>query len=163
MSKRLTIVYMILITIISLSLYNYPSNAVSSNNNHYIIVGHIYPPYNSDIVTLRNRVTNEELTVNIINCNHNLKEYLFDLANLKNGWNNNDRLWLFYGNKSELLTKEVIINTEFAGIQSDFNAPYDYTPIAVITGTVLILSGSYYYIKRILKKRKLHDNIDNNI
>lgn len=153
-----TIIKLLIIVIISLSLYNYPSSAMINNNNHYIIVGHIYQPYNSDTVILRNQVTTEELTVNIINCNHNLKEYLFDLANLKKGWNNNDRLWLFYGNESNSLTKEIIVNTEFAGIQLDFNAPYDYTPIAVVTGTFLILSGSYYYIKR---KKLLNKKINN--
>jgi len=141
----MNIVIKIIISISLLLLMCTNTYALSEN---YIIVGHIYPPYISDHVTLRNQVTNEELTVQIRNCNHNLKEYLFDMANLKKGWNDEDKFIVSYGNKST----ELIIDTSMAGIQADFNRPTDIKPIVVITGTILILaSGGYYYIKRKIK------------
>ena len=146
---KMNTILKIIISIGLLLLVTATTHALSEN---YIIVGHIYEPYLSDYVTLRNQVTDEEMTVQIIDCDHNLKEYLFDLANLRNGWNNGDRLWLFYGNESRLFMIEVIVDDSMAGIQADFNRPTDIEPIVIIAGTVLILaSGGYYYIKRKIK------------
>jgi len=113
---------------------------------NYIIVGHIYPPYISDHVKLINQKTNEEMTVQIRDYDHNLKEYLFDIANFKQGWNNNDKFIISYGNKS----MELIIDSSMAGIQADFNRPSTIPPEPIIAGAILILTlgGSYYYIKR---------------
>ena len=142
--------------IISISLLLLMSTNTCALSENYIIVGHIYKPHLSDHVTVRNQVTNEELTVQIIDCDHNLKEYLFDLANLKDGWNNGDRLWLFYGNESRLFTIEVIADNSMAGIQADFNRPTNIEPIVIIAGTILILaSGGYYYIKRKRKEEEV--------
>lgn len=150
--KTQTSILIILISLLLITL-SYPVNA-TPNSNHYIVVGHIYPEYISDYVTLRNQATDEELTVSIIECNHNIKEYLFDIANLKQGWNNGDILWLFYGNESKLYTIEVKIDDSMAGIQADFNRPPTIPPEAVVVGTILILVGSgYYYIKRIINKK----------
>ncbi len=142
----------IIISISLLLLVTVHAQALSQN---YIIVGHIYPPYISDHVTIRNQETNEEMIVQIIDCDHNLKEYLFDLANLKKGWKNGDKLRLFYGNKSEMLT----VDDSMAGIQADFNRPLTIPPESIIAGTILILASSgYYYIKR-KRKRKEEEEI----
>jgi len=144
--------------ILSIGLLLLMTSNTYALSEHYIIVGHIYPPYISDNVTLRNQATNEELTIQIIDCEHNLKEYLFDLVNLKNGWNNGDRLWLFYGNESRLFTIEVIVDNSMAGIQADFNRPLTIPPEPIIVGTILILaSGGYYYIRK-RKEKEVKEN-----
>jgi len=134
-----------IIILISLS-FLITSTTYAQPNNHYIIVGHIYPPYISDHITLSNQATDEELTVQIIDCDHDIKEYLFDIANFKQGWNNNDKFIISYGNKS----MELIIDNSMAGIQADFNRPATIQPEPIIAGAILILAlgGSYYYIKR---------------
>lgn len=139
------ILLILLLTNITLSA-GQPLNDIHKSPNHYIIVGHIYPPYNSSVVYLENIRTSEVIRINIKECEHNLKEYLFELANLKYGWKNKDKLLLTYDNK----TTELIVNTKYIGIQKDINVPNKYNPISIITGTVLILSisGLYYYIKK---------------
>lgn len=114
-------------------------------SNNYIIVGHIYPPNDVLTISLENLRTSEIFTVDIRNGNNNLKEYLFDLANLKQGWRNNDNLLLNYNGTKTVL----VVDSQYVGIQKDINAPTDYIPIVIITGAVLIIvvGGTYYYIK----------------
>jgi len=132
----------IIISISLLLIITVNAHALSEN---YIIVGHIYPPYISDYVTVQNQETGEEMTVQVIDCDHNLKEYLFDLANLKKGWRNEDKLWLLYGN----MTTKIKVDNSMAGIQADFNRPLTIPPEPIIVGTILILaSGGYYYIRK---------------
>lgn len=131
--------------VISLCLILLITPCTYAITENYIIVGHIYPPYLSNHVTLRNQGTNEELTVQIRDCDHNLKEYLFNLANFKQGWHDNDKFIISYGNKS----MELIIDSSMAGIQADFNRPATISPEPIIAGTILILAaGGYYYIRR---------------
>ena len=138
----MNIIIKIIISIGLLLLVTANTYALSEN---YIIVGHIYPPYISDYVTVQNQETSEEMTVQIIDCDHDLKEYLFDLANLKQGWHDEDKFIISYGNKS----MELIIDSSMAGIQADFNRPLTIPPEPIIVGTILILaSGGYYYIRK---------------
>jgi len=138
----MNIIIKIIISISLLLIITVNAHALSEN---YIIVGHIYPPYISDYVTVQNQETIEEMTVQIIDCDHNLKEYLFDLANLKQGWHDEDKFIISYGNKS----MELIIDSSMAGIQADFNRPLTIPPEPIIVGTILILaSGGYYYIRK---------------
>jgi len=138
----MNIIIKIIISISLLLIITVNAHALSEN---YIIVGHIYPPYFSDYATIQNHETGEEMTVQIIDCDHNLKEYLFDLANLKKGWRNEDKLWLLYGN----MTTEIKVDNSMAGIQADFNRPLTIPPEPIIVGTILILaSGGYYYIRK---------------
>lgn len=114
-------------------------------DHHQIIVGHIYPPYEADsTVTFTNVRTNEQLQVTAIDCEHGLKEYLFNLANLKNGWKTGDKVTISYGN--EFLPFR--LDESLRNIQVDINAPADYSPI-IIGGAVLIAaSGGLYYRKK---------------
>lgn len=141
-----TYIYTSFKIIIFVSLLLLSASITYAQPNHYVIVGHIYPPYISDHVTLTNQATNEELTVQTRDCDHTLKEYLFELANLKQGWHDGDKFVVSYGNKS----MELIIDTSMAGIQADFNRPPIIAPEPIIAGAILILAlgASYYYIKR---------------
>lgn len=121
-----------------------PSYAVMEA--HYVIVGHVYQPYDSDIVTIKNDRTQESVDIRLIDCDHNAKEYLFDLANFKQDWVNYESLDVIYGNQ----TRQIIVDTHYAGVQLDFNRTDIVVP--VIIGSILILvAGGYYYIMRKIK------------
>ena len=73
-------------------------------------------------------------------------EYLFECLNFKQGFKNKDKLNIscIYG------SQEVIIDTQYAGIQCPINKPPEMPIEPIIAGTVLVsvLGGVYYYIKR---------------
>lgn len=117
-----------------------------ANNDHYFIVGHIYEPYSEDnIVIITNVRTGEQLNEIAIDCEHGVKVYLFNLANLHQGWNNKDEMVITYHNNST----SIIIDDSMTGIQVDLNAPEGYNPIPIIAGTLILSAcGSYYYIRR---------------
>ena len=140
--KFSTILIIGLIILIGLTSY---SEASVLENEQYIICGHVYEPYTYNAATLENIRTMEIQSVEIIDCGHGLKEYLFNLANFRQGWLHVDAFIIRYGNQS--ITVQPDMND--IGIQADFNRPLDIDPIAIITGTILVLtSGGYYYIKR---------------
>ena len=134
----LIIVIIILIGLTSLS----EANVIE--NKHYIVVGHVYPSYESNYITIENIRTMEILKIQLIDCEHELKEYLFDLANLKQGWNKFDKIIITYDNNSYTV---MLNNPNGLGYQQDFNAPIGYIPIAIVSGTILIAVGTGYYIK----------------
>ena len=135
----------LIIGLIILIILTSLSEASVLENEHYIICGHVYEPYTHSIVTLENIRTMEIQSVEIIDCEHGLKEYLFNLANFKQGWVHVDSFAIRYGDQSFTIQPDMTN----IGIQADFNQPFDVSPIAIITGTILILTSSgYYYIKR---------------
>lgn len=116
------------------------------DNEHYIIVGHIYEPYTEDnVVILINTRTGEGLKVTAIDCEHGMKEYLFNLANLHQDWTHNDEFIISYGNE----TVQFNIMEESISAQVDINRPDDVDPIFIITGSfIIILSGGVYFYMR---------------
>ena len=119
-----------------------------SDNEHYFIVGHVYEPYTHDnSVILVNTRTNEFLQVTAIDCD-GLKEYLFNLANLHQGWNPDDTFIINYGNE----TIQFNLLEESVAAQVDINRPDDVDPILILTGFIVIASGGVYYYFR--KKKK---------
>lgn len=134
-----TVVLILVIICLCVSARGVPTD------HHQIIVGHIYPPYEVDsTVTFSNIRTGEQLQVTAIDCEHSLKEYLFNMANLKQGWKSGDLITISYGN--EFATSN--LDESKRNIQVDINAPADYSPI-IIGGAVLIAaSGGLYYRKK---------------
>lgn len=131
--------------IISIGLTSY-SKASVLENEHYIICGHVYEPYTHDIVLIENIRTGEMLEIKLQQFEPDKKEYQVTIANFPSGWDWSDTITVTYDNEAIIteLTKGDV------GIQTDFNRPFDVEPMAVITGTILILSSSglYYRIKR---------------
>ncbi len=123
--------------------------ATTQETLHYIIVGHVYDNNGNLVehveITLLNLRTNE---VQI--CMTNAKgEYIFDCANFKHGFENNDTLNIssIHGGL------DVVIDMRHFGIQSDINRPEDKEVDPIIPGMILVSAagGLYYYLKR--KKR----------
>jgi len=122
------------------------------NDTHYLVVGHIYEPYTQDnIVILTNIRTGKHLQVTAISCEHDLKEYLFNLANLKDGWNREDIIVISYGNQSTVIN----ILVDSVGAQVDLNKPSNWDPILILAGSSLVVlsGGIYFYMKR----KKIHN------
>lgn len=116
------------------------------DNEHYIIVGHVYEPYTQDnIVTLINIRTGESIKVTAINCEHGMKEYLFNLANLHQGWTHEDEFILSYGNFSAQFN----IIEDLIAYQQDIQRPADIDPIFILSGFLVVAVGSgYFYMKK---------------
>ena len=142
--KNNTILIIVIIVLVGLTSLTMTGRADIMENEHYFIMGHIYEPYNNTYVTIENTRTMEIQIIELIDCEHELKEYLFDLANLKQGWLNTDDIIITYDDESV----KIKINKNTIKIQLDFNQPNDYIPISIITGAVLILSGRYYIKRR---------------
>jgi len=126
------------------------------DNEHYVIVGHIYVPYSEDNqVVLTNIQTGEQLTVISIDCEHGLKEYMFNLANLHQGWTHNDTFIINYG--SEFIDFKIIKDSR--NYQQDIQRPDNVDPIFIFIGFFIIAVGSgYFYMK---KKKQITQGEEN--
>lgn len=116
------------------------------DNEHYIIVGHVYEPYSDDnVVTLINTRTNEWLQVVATDDEDGMKEYLFNLANLHSGWTHDDNFTINYG--SEFIHFNIIKDS--VAYQQDIQRPDDVDPIFILTGFLIIaVGGGYFYMKK---------------
>lgn len=128
------------------------------DNEHYFIVGHVYEPYTQDnVVILINTRTGESLKVTAKDCECGMKEYLFNLANLHQGWVHDDEFILSYGNTT---TQFNIIEGSIA-YQQDIQRPPDVDPIYILTGFLIVaVGGGYFYMRR--KKVNENDNENDN-
>lgn len=117
------------------------------DNEHYIVVGHIYEPYTQDnMVVLVNTRTCESMYLTAVDCEDgNMKEYLFNLANLHTGWTHDDNFLIIYGNTT---TQFNIIKGSVA-YQQDIQRPADVDPIYILTGFIIVaVGGGYFYMKK---------------
>ena len=153
------ILIMSLMILLFIQIVNAEETNTLFDNEHYLIVGHIYEPYSEDnVVMLTNVRTGEQLNKIAIECEHSFKVYLFNLANLHQGWINKDGIIITYHNNFT----SIVIDDSMTGIQADLNTSEEYDPIPIITGTILIFisCGGYYYIKR--KSKLKGDGINMN-
>ena len=72
-------------------------------------------------------------------------EYLIDCLNFEQGFQDGDVTTI----SCEYDSIDVIVNTEYEGIQADMNRPSDVPVVPIIAGSILVLAvGGYFYIKR---------------
>ena len=139
---KLIVVLLALSLFIGLVVAQYP----------YMLCGHVYDDEGNLVegieVTLLNQHTNETQTF----ITNEKGEYLIDCLNFKQGFQNGDTITI----SCEFDSVDVIINTEYEGIQADMNRSEDVDPVPIITGTILVAaaSGAYYYIKRKVKSKE---------
>lgn len=123
------------------------STPTLADNHPFAVQGLVFPPYTDDKITIENTATGEVLTVGLIIHDDESMEYMENLANLVDEWQEGDTINVTFSDQ----TFKVIADPNIVGARVDFNAPEGYIPTPFDAGTFLVLTAAGYYL---IKRRK---------
>ena len=123
------------------------STPTLADNHPFAVQGLVFAPYTDDKVTLTNTATGESLVIGLIIHDDESMEYIGNLANLVEEWQEGDIITVTFSDQ----TFKAIATHSIQGARVDFNAPEGYIPTPFDAGTFLVLTAAGYYL---IKRRK---------
>jgi hypothetical protein len=136
-----------MVTLLIVSMACVKGSTTLADNHPFAVQGLVFAPYTDDKVTITNTATGESLVIGLISHDDESMEYIGNLANLVDEWQEGDIITVTFSDQ----TFKVIAVPNVMGARVDFNAPEGYVPTPFAAGTFLVLTAAGYYL---IKRRK---------